>query len=84
MVLKTFKNLLLLILKLGMQHWGLKLYKFYINDNPGLSLAYFTESGPYPSELGEINWLHGTMSVWVEALRPSQQFFSYVGMFSRV
>ena len=29
-------------LKLGMQHWGLKHYKVYINDDPGLNLTYFT------------------------------------------
>ena len=28
-------------LKIGMQHKGLKLYKDYINDDPGLTLAYF-------------------------------------------
>ena len=32
----------LMILKLGMQHKGLKLYKVYINDEPGLTLTYFT------------------------------------------
>ena len=26
-----------MILKLGMYHWGLKLYKVYINDDPGLT-----------------------------------------------
>ena len=31
-----------MILKLGMQHQGLKLYKVYINDDPGLTLTYFT------------------------------------------
>ena len=31
-----------MILKLGMQHQGLKLYNVYINDNPGLTLTYFT------------------------------------------
>ena len=30
-----------IILKLGMQHWELKLYKVYINNDPGLSLAYY-------------------------------------------
>ena len=30
-----------MILKLGMSHWGLKLYKVYINDYPGLTLTYF-------------------------------------------
>ena len=31
-----------MILKLGMKHQGLKLYKVYINDDPGLTLTYFT------------------------------------------
>ena len=31
-----------MILKLGMYHWGLKLYKVYINDDHGLTLTYFT------------------------------------------
>ena len=31
-----------MILKLGMKHCGLKLYKVYINDDPGLTLTYFT------------------------------------------
>ena len=31
-----------MILKLGMQHQGLKLYKVYINDDPELTLTYFT------------------------------------------
>ena len=31
-----------MILKLGMQHLGLKLYKVNINDDPGLTLIYFT------------------------------------------
>ena len=44
---KTLKNLLLqnqspMILKLGMYYWGLKFYKFYINEDPGLTLTYFT------------------------------------------
>ena len=29
-----------LVLKLGM-YWGLKFYKVYINDDPGLTLTYF-------------------------------------------
>ena len=32
-----------MILKLGMSHWGDKLNKVYINDDPGLNLTYFTE-----------------------------------------
>ena len=31
-----------MILKLGMKYWGLKLYKVYINDDPGLTLTCFT------------------------------------------
>ena len=31
-----------MIFKLGKYHWGLKLYKMYINDDPGLTLTYFT------------------------------------------
>ena len=31
-----------MILKLGMQHRGLKLYKVYISSDPGLTLSYFT------------------------------------------
>ena len=30
-----------MILKLDMYHWGVKLYKVYINDDPGLILTYF-------------------------------------------
>ena len=31
-----------MILKLGMQHWGIKVYKVCINDDPELTLTYFT------------------------------------------
>ena len=31
-----------MILKVGMQHQGLKLYEVYINDDPGLTMTYFT------------------------------------------
>ena len=31
-----------MILKIGMQHQRLKLYKVYINDDPGFNLTYFT------------------------------------------
>ena len=30
-----------MILKHGMYHWGRKLYKVYIDDDPGLTLTYF-------------------------------------------
>ena len=31
-----------MILKLGMYYRGLKLYKVYINDDPRMTLTYFT------------------------------------------
>ena len=31
-----------LTLKLGMQHWVLEYYQVYSNDDPGLTLTYFT------------------------------------------
>ena len=31
-----------MILKLGIQLWGLKVYLVYINDDPGLTLTYLT------------------------------------------
>ena len=31
-----------MIMKLGMEHYVLKLYKFHINDDPELTLTYFT------------------------------------------
>ena len=31
-----------MILKLDMQHWGLKLYKVHINDDPVMTLTHFT------------------------------------------
>ena len=36
-----------MILKLGMLHWGLKLYKSYINDDPVLTLTYFMARSNY-------------------------------------
>ena len=35
-----------MILKLGMQHRTLELYKVRINGDPGLSLTYFTARSP--------------------------------------
>ena len=32
-----------MLFKLGMRHWGLDLYKFYINNDPWLALTYFTD-----------------------------------------
>ena len=31
-----------MIMKLGMEHYVLKHYKVYINNDPGLTLTYFT------------------------------------------
>ena len=31
-----------MIMKLGMQHYALKFYKVYINEDPALTLTYFT------------------------------------------
>ena len=31
-----------MILKFGMQHWGPKVQKVYIKDDPGLTMTYFT------------------------------------------
>ena len=31
-----------MILKLGMKHLGMELYKVYINRDPGMTLTYFT------------------------------------------
>ena len=45
-----------MILKLGMKHLGHKLYKVYINDDPGLTWTYFTASSnwfTYTFEMGK-------------------------------
>ena len=50
-----------MILKLGMQHQGLKLYKIYVNDDPGLTLTYFTARSNlvvYAFELGKLLQSH--------------------------
>ena len=44
---KILKNLFLrtrrpMILKLGMKHLGMELYKVYINHDPGMTLTYLT------------------------------------------
>ena len=41
-----------MILKLGMQHWGLKLYKVCINSDPGL-MTYFTVGSNLVSQIGK-------------------------------
>ena len=50
-----------MILKLGMQHRGLKLYKVYINGDPGLTLTYFTARSKwvaYTFECGKLLQSH--------------------------
>ena len=36
-----------MILKLGMKHQAIKLYKSYINHDPGMTLAFFAEMSTY-------------------------------------
>ena len=43
-----------MILKLGMEHYVLKLYKVYINDDPELTTTYFTTT----SNLAKVFLLH--------------------------
>ena len=50
-----------MILNLGMYHWGLKFYKVYINDDPGLTLTYFTARSNwviYTFEFGKLLQSH--------------------------
>ena len=46
-----------MILKLGMQHRKLKLFKVYKNDDPGLNLTFFTAIA-YTFELGKMLQSH--------------------------
>ena len=50
-----------MILKLGRQHQGLKIYKVHINDDPVLTLTYFTARS---------NWVNYTFD-WVKLLHSS-------------
>ena len=48
-MVKTFKKLSYrtnspMIMKLGMEHYVLKFYKIYINDDPELTMSYFKTS----------------------------------------
>ena len=36
-----------MILKLGTYHWGIKLYRVYINNDPGLTLTFFAARSNY-------------------------------------
>ena len=46
-----------MIFKLGMQHQGLKLYKviIHVNDEPGLTLTYFTATDLDTTEKAILN-----------------------------
>ena len=41
-----------MILKLGIDHQGLKVYKVCINDNPGLNMTYFTARSNLVNDVG--------------------------------
>ena len=45
-----------MILKLCMQPRGLKLYKVYINDDPGLTLTYFTPRSNLVTYMYTVEW----------------------------
>ena len=50
-----------MILKLGMYHWELKLYKVYINNDTGLTLTYFMARSNWVTctfELGKLLQSH--------------------------
>ena len=64
-----------MILKLGMQHLGLKLCKNFINAGPGLTLTYFTER----SNLDKISYCDyrndpkfSYIQVWANSADPDQ------------
>ena len=40
-----------MILKVGMQHWGLKLYQVCINYHPGLALTYFAATSNWVADV---------------------------------
>ena len=52
-----------MILKLSIKHLGLKLFKVYINDDPRMTLTYFTESQIWT--LVRLNGKNGRKSVTV-------------------
>ena len=47
-----------MILKLGMKHQGMEVYKIYINHDPGLTLPYFTARST------EVNFMHLNGENW--------------------
>ena len=48
-------------MKLDMYHMGLKLYKVYINDDPGMTMTYFTTRSNYDAYAFE--WENVTKSL---------------------
>ena len=42
-----------MILKLGVKHLRMELYKAYINHDPGMTLTYFTARSTYVSHVLE-------------------------------
>ena len=62
----------LLILKLGMQHWGLKLYKICINDDPGLTFTYF---------MTRSNLVSNAFFFMGNALKRQKTVFQYLAWF---
>ena len=55
-----------MILKLGMKHLGMELYKVYINHDAGMTLTYFTARSIGKFHLMTENLLG--MSKWTEHL----------------
>ena len=67
-MVKTLKNLLIhnqrsYDLELSMYHWGLKLYKVYIYDDPGLTLTY---------SMARSNWVTCTFE-WGKLLQSQRK-----------
>ena len=60
-----------MILKLGMYHRGFKRYKAYINDDPGLTLTYFTARSnwvAYTFEWGKLLQSHLMGGICIKGL----------------
>ena len=51
-----------MVLKLGVKRWGLDLYKVYLNDNPGMTLAYFKARSNLVADVFESGHLVGKTS----------------------
>ena len=64
-----------MILKLGIKHLGIELYKVYINHDPGVTLTYFTARSTEVAdafewgEIGKCNLMENNLleiSRWAE------------------